>query len=633
MAALSEHEKATAEGYNSPTLQRTDGYDHPGPHDGIQPGISSQHSPEGGNGEYEECQPTVFESNGIVFGHQPESDHLNSTGHYYWSYYPNGARNPNYSAPNGWYGNQNMPPYLSDAQASAHYYHFYPTQSPAPHPSDFPNSYSYPHVMVETTEPTSPHHYQPHENQTAEAQYGGSDDMPFVGENYPNAEELASATRSLGFCHSNPESTSQDRGTSLGSTIDERREIEPVSFHLLRAFKSEDFADCKLTLESSSGRFYTLPYPLHRLIASRSNHLLYLMDKLGSNKSPTRINAVSGGCFIQPKAFEMALRNLYGLTLINQQQLDGQAFAYSIHGHNPLENVSFASSSVARMDFALCYATSGAFLADSAIMKRGLQLAITEIQWETVEKLLLFGLRPSEFMIACTNREVSDHASSSANSDHGRVDEHNQASDASHIYPDDLYLSAYCLNREIANTWASKLLQMGLEFIADNVSLTFKLDKDAQSLILPTRFAGALLLADVSTPHVEFGEFSSDNTSANCEATILSGIFLSLPFKALKKLFKLMMTAEVASLHLAEDIIAERERRRLRALRNVQLKGLVRSNTGDAPLRYECLGWEESIKPHPSNLDNKFSISKVWKGLNSNTLVFESGLDRGYSSA
>ena len=97
------------------------------------------------------------------------------------------------------------------------------------------------------------------------------------------------------------------------------------------------------------------------------------------------------------KGFEYALQHLYGRPLLTAGQLRLATLSTYGYSENNVGKIQF-SLMAAMVDFALCYAASGAFFQQEAVIETGIRLAIELIDWETVECILYFGV--------CTTRPV-----------------------------------------------------------------------------------------------------------------------------------------------------------------------------------------------------------------------------------
>ena len=378
----------------------------------------------------------------------------------------------------------------------------------------------------------------------------------------------------------------------------EHEDNELLTTHLLRMFKSGDFADYHLLLESNMCRFYPVAHLVHGLLLSRSHSMAGRMRPIETYGCRKQLRARSGSSFIQPKAFEVALMNMYSLPLVDRVLLGSQSFLSLGFECNPRKFCGdFPSTPIARMDFALCYAASGAFLGDKGILRRGIQLAVDEINWDTIEAALRFGMDAASFAITCFDDVEPDMGVSRDGSIDG------SPSDVPALTPS--YVSPFTFNQELVDVWGPMVLHKALGFLAENLPTDLELDPGAQPTLMQDRFPEISGLSNTQIPSLKFGDF----TKYSRETTTASAVLASLPFNHLRKLIKFMRSKGRLNPTLAETIIAERERRRIRAVR------VFTSNPGytDTPFPHS-LGWEEAVQVSDGDVSVKISLVKTWKG-------------------
>jgi hypothetical protein len=268
------------------------------------------------------------------------------------------------------------------------------------------------------------------------------------------------------------------------------------------------------------------------------------------------------------------------------------------------------------MDFALCYAASGAFLVNYGILRTGMDLAEHALHWENLETAFRFGLAPGSFAIVSHDAVIPSPArpNGSENNDNSEHDDGIPNGSA----PTYSYHSPYTLNHEFDEIWAPKMLHGALEFVVDNFPPDFKLDTEAQPTVMPDRFPEVPGVTRAYVSALKFGQFSASAHSR--ESTLLSAILLSLPFKSLRKLFTHMRAKRRLPQKIAEDIVAERERRRTRALRVFKAeRGEAACDDTSLP---EALGWEESVQVSDGTSYGPITLVTIWRGSATRPLVF-----------
>ncbi|KAK2828956.1 hypothetical protein FQN49_007236 [Arthroderma sp. PD_2] len=347
------------------------------------------------------------------------------------------------------------------------------------------------------------------------------------------------------------------------------RQADLTASHLLATFNSRMHSDFNLTLYSCASVFLSVTHSIHRVIASRSRRLASLFDNIDNGNPPSTIYITAGSSFVYPAAFESALLFLYGQPLVDRFQLDRQIPLPRKAKKNTSDNAATEAARISRMRFALCYAMAGAFLMDSHIMERGVELVSSVLCWETLETALSFGLCPVHFELSV----IDESFSPSNNSGDGIPD---TSPKIFHKRP---------LDTDMVIILAGKVLSASLQFVVNNIPTDFKLDKSSLSTIRSSR-------TGEKTPSISL-------------------LFLSLPFKQLRKIFKYMLSAGKLTEKLVKEVIREREAHRMQTLRTLALKGNLRSHPDS---ENEVLGWEEQAlftAKQPSGA----IIGREWKGL------------------
>ena len=263
------------------------------------------------------------------------------------------------------------------------------------------------------------------------------------------------------------------------------------------------------------------------------------------------------------------------------------------------------------MDAALCYIAAGTFLLVPEIANRGLELATNLIGWNTLEALMYFALAEHHFAILTIDEQ-------SRKRDVLTSKETSEADDRS---------ESLTIPSEVSSldTGCMKLMMSAFTFIANNLPPDFKLDTDAYTTRMPDRlpYSPATLRGTVlSNPNLasmKFGEFESLNErKASPESTIISAVLLALPITYLSEAFTLMKEKSVLTHKLAEDVVAEREKRRIRALHRRRTNGGSETNDSQTESdKSNPLGWGERIVVSTSGPDSEFFITRVWKGVSS----------------
>lgn len=394
---------------------------------------------------------------------------------------------------------------------------------------------------------------------------------------------------------------------------DELTETESLSGHLLRAFEREEFTDARILLTSSRNLFYPITFRLHSVVVARSSVLKSLLKRGGCHEQMNPINAIAGEYFCLVRAFEAAIQNLYGMPLINRRQL--KRLALQALGYGNEVQLESSRNKEATIDFALCYAVSGAFLCHRDIVRTGMRLAIELIDWDTVELALHFGLCAADFVVS-----YDFSSSEPCNRDSHKAENDNTPSDVRSESDHDT------MNSELRTEWAPTVVTTVLHFVINTLDLKFKLDSMAHTNLMADRIPAELrsvpgsIKFNPKLASLKFGSLGSLNEQKpSRECSIVSAILISLPFMQLQEAFDIMRKKQLMTMALAQDIICERENRRLRALQ-VYAKEHPNQKEQEYPEYLNELGFAEYITSNNiSYVDGqrvlvKFSFRREWKG-------------------
>ncbi|KAF9773758.1 hypothetical protein IL306_008386 [Fusarium sp. DS 682] len=370
--------------------------------------------------------------------------------------------------------------------------------------------------------------------------------------------------------------------------------------HLLQQFGSPEFADCVLELRYTDERA-PVRIPGHRVLFSRSAEIANAISKQLSQPNPNvpslpTIVLETKSKWIRSESFYMTAQRLYGMPLFSP----------------PPETMKQAAAEVKQLmelfEFALSYAAAGHLLRWDPVTRRGCEIAMQLLNWQTVEKALEFALE--------------DHR------DEGSYDMFKYG-DGSRI-----------------------ILNEIVSFIAGNIHPTFKIDTSVTDPSNYARLPQTALTSSATTRKlspppiargtsvhlgkgkgrlsqqisgIQFGDLSltdgkvspaSDASGASQQRTpfnaVLSRILLNLPFDTLKALLETATNkgsqwpnAE-AIYRVVKDTIAERERRRLQIVELVKTRritawAVITQQLSSPEPRYvglwSALGWREEILP------------------------------------
>ncbi|KAJ5666968.1 hypothetical protein N7462_011377 [Penicillium macrosclerotiorum] len=384
--------------------------------------------------------------------------------------------------------------------------------------------------------------------------------------------------------------------------------------HLRGLFNQREFSDIKVILSPmmpalspdkrlpASEVFY-----LHKAILAKSPFLYAIMNaKRMRDNEVNEIHALTGMAFKSSHAFAMALKTLYGSPIVTPDTLREVTLAgLNLPSTNATGEYEFPIAH-AQVDFALCYAASGAFLARSDITERGIHMALNLLSWETAEFILHFGMVASSYVV--TSPEVpfgptsTRSSRSSSYSDTNNAPEITPAIRIDHIH-------------EFQIHWAETVFNAALQFITAVITPDFELYAEADPTYAPNRVPPPLwtlpgsMLSNRLLEKIQFGSMPSleQRRPTDPAITVPSAFLLALPYGVLAAGVDLINSNGTLPTLLLIRVIEEREKRRLHALRI--LVAYKREVPADA---LHELGYRESVMVERDGEDERAVLTRVW---------------------
>ncbi|KAJ5368521.1 uncharacterized protein N7496_008281 [Penicillium cataractarum] len=369
-----------------------------------------------------------------------------------------------------------------------------------------------------------------------------------------------------------PETRNQGCQTMPADAREQSRQPEatgPLAFqtdHIKALFGNPVFADIQLLL-SPDPSHPPIIYNLHKAIIAGSPFLCDVMAaKRHRDGGVNHIRAFTGISFSCSHAFTMALQVLYGTPLVNNETLRKSTLqGLGLPDDNGTGTYSF-SIERAMVDFALCYAAAGAFLARREITERGIDMAISRISWETAEFILSFAMTPVTYMVTCP--DVPFSPISPANSRASSLS-------AGHGNGNGTPIAGLDHFHDFHYVQAQRAQNAALHFITAAVKPGFELYRRAQAHYTPSRVPPALhtlpgsMLSNPRLEEIRFGNFPSFADLRPTDQGILvpSAMLITLPYRVFLATLDIMKACGNLSTELLKEVLEERESRRLHALR------------------------------------------------------------------
>ncbi|PKX98831.1 uncharacterized protein P174DRAFT_467948 [Aspergillus novofumigatus IBT 16806] len=319
----------------------------------------------------------------------------------------------------------------------------------------------------------------------------------------------------------------------------------PLAAYVLRLYDSEEFHDCRILLESGKDNFPPITIRTHKVLIARSPLLASILKSSAAKQDIPEIVAMAGENFLLVKAFGIALQSLYGLALLNQKRLRSMTLFSLGYTEESIKSSPYPINT-ALADFAMCYASSGAFLQRRDIVGMGIKLIVEVINWDNIELIFYFGFCISKFLI--TAPQIAELEKSQIIDNQGTPSKVNDAND------------------ELQTKWAAHLLTAALDFVVNRMESDFTLHARPDPEYLHSSPTPSL--PNPKLAEVKFGSFAAlEEQKQSTEIVTTSAVLVCLPFKHLKEAFVKMHARGILSSSLAQAILLEREQRRVQALR------------------------------------------------------------------
>ncbi|KAI9823060.1 MAG: hypothetical protein M1832_002714 [Thelocarpon impressellum] len=355
-----------------------------------------------------------------------------------------------------------------------------------------------------------------------------------------------------------------------------------VTGHLLSQFGVPDLADCDLQIRHVHARFEPVTFPLHGLLLAQSPYLRSRLEA-SSGRFPRGVAIATSDRFLTVQAFTEAVRTLYGATLGEDVEGDGDGMA-----------------------FALGYAAAGHLLLLEGLVRRGVDLAARLLSWETVEQALAFA------MDGGLDVEWAERAGQ------GKASEPSSAASTVSTVSSPTELHGLGVASPTYGYFASALLHPALDFVIQNFPADFSLDPTAPPMALHPRLPQDSVAANVARlSAIRFGDHPAEDSDAS--TTTLSTVLLSLPFPLLKHVLEHARlgggsrgrATRSARQKAARDVVDERERRRTLALRSAVLS--ARRHAEEAA--WEAVGWKEGVVSTYGGEEGGVELTRRWRGI------------------
>jgi hypothetical protein len=391
-----------------------------------------------------------------------------------------------------------------------------------------------------------------------------------------------------------------------------------LSSHLQGIFDSGKFSDSQVVLNSAGEMFWSIIFLTHRVIISQNPVLGSLLDRVAAlEQSKTTVYVMAGKKFALPRALEFALQHLYGMPLLNKDNVQDYTFKAIGWDKRMVEKFPADKMKEVIMDLALCYGAAGAFMNDARIVHAAFELALHSLDWANLEIALHFGIYPEDFLVVYDDTDEKNEGKAKKGKK-GKKKAAKKVAELPPIYPN--------LNAQVLHKWAPKVAAAAVQFLANNLSATFLFDRLAVSKELQDRIPHEfrITLMNPGLASLKFGDHPQP--SVNC--TRASAVLLALPFARFRECLDTMRQkgSVVLTADLVRAVLQEREQRRLNALREYakQNPGSKKTKSKDNSKEYpewfkQELGYHEfaievQTPAEGGEMKVEFSLHREWKG-------------------
>ncbi|KAI1757871.1 hypothetical protein F4782DRAFT_1119 [Xylaria castorea] len=373
-------------------------------------------------------------------------------------------------------------------------------------------------------------------------------------------------------------------------------------------FDNGELADCVLELISAKGRHHPVKISGHKLILARSPALKqHILTARAKDRGSHTITMEIDDSYLRSDAWWMAVQRLYQHPLFQLPAIIG----------NGGDGMDFAGGPAERISFCLGYAAAGHVLAMQDVSIRGLEIAASNLTWDTVEVGLGFVLEntiqrhfdhsaepeealPSTFLEFGYGPETKILLSAILNF---LIAEFPPNFELDTSVPDISKTARIPINAATTTTTTPTRART-----ADRVVPAIARGTNTRQAPKQTRLS-SIKFGDLPAAYPDDGMFSS-REPAQC-SSILSRILLNLPFDELCQVLTSgsngvsgWNTAQ-DRYHAVVDVVAEREARRIRAVEAVRSENVPNAREIQSrlstPHRYttaeqwDVLDWKEGV--------------------------------------
>ncbi|CRG86752.1 hypothetical protein PISL3812_03763 [Talaromyces islandicus] len=392
-------------------------------------------------------------------------------------------------------------------------------------------------------------------------------------------------------------------------------DVLPLADHLINMYTGRTNCDMEIEFNSTHKNWLDGHFSAHRVIVAQSIVLQSILDRLDAIHGKLKMELKAGKRFKILRSFDCALQNLYGLPLLEYDDI-------AKHTRLALYPSKQVPSHVAaqELDFLIGYMTAGAFMAIDRIALTGFRLMQDYIHWNNLETAFHFGVYPQDFLIMyCEVDEPQIQTKKAAKGNKGK----------GRKKPVELPPIVPPLNRQVVDSFAPRIAALAAQWLVENMPIEFTFDRAAYtSISLQDRIPPSLLIDKSSgTPAPTAAELTGleqgrRERQPGVAHSLISGILLALPYEQLHEIVALLRRQGTLTAQLVRDVLQEREQRRIRALREY-VRQLPNNKVRNPPPSHVVLGYREfavhfetrdKLDERMQEVKDDFTLHREWVG-------------------
>ena len=416
--------------------------------------------------------------------------------------------------------------------------------------------------------------------------------------------------------------------------LEEERTMITISDHVSHLFLTKEWVDWAIEVSSLVGKFSPVAYHAHGMVIARSPLLRQKMRQQLSLGQMNNVIILSPDRYIQPPAFEAALRYLYTSRVLHVSEVEqtfnlGPAFPAKL-------------SRDYLLDCTISYWMAGSMLGLRGVAEQGYRILSQIMDWDilelTLQEALVLGEHTNNRAAIVNSSQGTpmtrkSSTATSASSTHrlsGTPGSDLQAVTMSAELPSEYQCSA--INGAISRS----LKRVVYDFICEHLDIsTFDIDTASTSILksyLPDTREYSLSSRHASNPAlaaIRFGDMPlSSNDQPQSEVPdswpprtpqhITSAIMLSLRYSDLQDAFRTIREWQIGLLEQVEgqvfgwvsQVVAEREKRRKRVLGSKTVPNQERLAKEQ---RWHVVGWEERVNLNETRVGG-WELTRTWEG-------------------